>query len=139
MKLNKINITDIIPQQFPFVMVDELIAADENGFKSTLIVKGNNIFFKDGKLQEPALIENIAQTVAAGFGYIDKQTGGTPKVGFIGAISKLKIYELPKLNTKIKTNITHLHQFENVHLVKGENFGNGKILAECEMKIVVQE
>jgi predicted hotdog family 3-hydroxylacyl-ACP dehydratase len=139
MLLTKENITKIIPQQVPFVMVDNLLVADEKGFKSTFKVEDTNIFFKADKLQEPALIENIAQTVAAGFGYVNQQAGGEPKIGFIGGISKLKIHALPSLNTKIETTVTHLHRFENIYLVKGENFCNGELLVECEMKIVVQE
>ncbi|PIQ15088.1 MAG: hypothetical protein COW67_10250 [Flavobacteriales bacterium CG18_big_fil_WC_8_21_14_2_50_32_9] len=138
MLLNKENITEIIPQKAPFVMVDNLISADENGFKSSFQVRNDNIFFKDKKLQEPALIENIAQTVAAGFGYVDRQTGGEPKIGFIGAISKLKVHVLPTLNSEITTIVKHLYQFENVYLVKGENFCENQLLVECEMKIVVQ-
>lgn len=139
MLLNKENITKIIPQQHPFVMVDSLIVADKTGFKSTFIVLDNNIFFNDGKLQEPALIENIAQTVAAGFGFIDNLNNEKPKVGYIGGISKLKIHHLPELNSEIETSIVHLYQFENIHLVKGESSVNGEMLMECEMKIVVQE
>tara|TARA_R110001592_G_scaffold79111_3_gene237020 strand:- start:8971 stop:9390 length:420 start_codon:yes stop_codon:yes gene_type:complete len=139
MLLNKENITKIIPQQHPFVMVDSLIIADKTGFKSTFKVLDNNIFFNDGKLQEPALIENIAQTVAAGFGFIDNLNNEKPKVGYIGGISKLKIHHLPELNSEIETSIVHLYQFENIHLVKGESFSNGERLMECEMKIVVQE
>ncbi|MBW6481804.1 MAG: hypothetical protein K0B10_01970 [Vicingaceae bacterium] len=138
MLLNKENITEIIPQKAPFVMVDNLISADEHGFKSSFQVRKDNIFFKDEKLQEPALIENIAQTVAAGFGYVDRQVGGEPKLGFIGAISKLKVHALPTLNSEIITIIKHLYQFENVYLVKGENFCKNQLLVECEMKIVVQ-
>jgi len=139
MLLTKENITEIIPQQAPFVMVDNLVSADETGFKSTFKVEENNLYLKDGKLQEPALIENIAQTVAAGFGFVDKQAGGKPKIGFIGGISKLNIHALPTLNKTIETTVTHLHQFENIYLIKGENFCDGELLVTCEMKIVVQE
>ena len=45
---------------------------------------------KDNRLTEPALIENIAQTCAAGFGYLGSQTEGQPRIGYIGAISDLR-------------------------------------------------
>jgi len=138
MLLNKENITSIIPQKEPFVMVHNLISADEKEFKSTFNIDADNLFLTEGTLQEPSLIENIAQTVAAGFGFLDKASGGKPKIGFIGGISKLKVHHLPQLNQEINTTITHLYQFENIYLVKGENFCDGKLLVECEMKIVVQ-
>ena len=138
MLLNKENITSIIPQKEPFVMVHNLISADEKEFKSTFRIEDDNLFLSGTTLQEPSLIENIAQTVAAGFGYMDKLNGGKPKIGFIGAISKLKVHQLPSLNQEINTLITHLYKFESIYLVKGENFCDGKLLVECEMKIVVQ-
>jgi predicted hotdog family 3-hydroxylacyl-ACP dehydratase len=138
MLLNKENITSIIPQKEPFVMVHNLISADEKEFKSTFRIEDDNLFLSGTTLQEPSLIENIAQTVAAGFGYMDKSNGGEPKIGFIGAVSKLKVHRLPSLNQEINTVITHLYQFESIYLIKGENFCDGELLVECEMKIVVQ-
>ena len=137
MLLTKEETANIIPQKPPFVMIDSLLSADEKSFTTSFIAEETNLFSKDGKLQEPALIENIAQTVAAGFSYIDRQKGGEPKIGFIGGISKLKINHLPNIGDKITTTVTLQYQFENIYLVKGENFVKNKPLVECEMKIVV--
>lgn len=139
MLLTKEETANIIPQKVPFVMVDSLLAVDDKSFTSTFIAEENNIFSKNGKLQEPALIENIAQTVAAGFSYIGQQEGGEPKIGFIGAISKLKIHQLPSIGEEITTTVTQQHKFENIHLIRGENYVGNNLLVECEMKIVVQE
>jgi predicted hotdog family 3-hydroxylacyl-ACP dehydratase len=138
MILNQEETAAIIPQKVPFVMIDSLLTAGEDGFSSNFLVREENIFSVDGTLTEPALIENIAQTVAAGFGYVGSQEGGSPKVGFIGAISKLKVNGLPNVGDLITTTITPLHEFENIYLIKGENYSNDKLLVECEMKIVVQ-
>ena len=137
MLLTKEDTAKIIPQKIPFVMIDTLNAVDEKSFSSTFVAKEDNIFSENGKLHEPALIENIAQTVAAGFSYVDRQKGGKPQVGFIGGISKLKVHLLPSIGDEISTKVTLQHQFENIFLVKGENFIEGKPLVECEMKIVV--
>jgi len=139
MILTREQTAEIIPQKVPFVMIDSLLTASEEGFSSNFIVKNDNIFFKDEKLQEPALIENIAQTVAAGFGYLGQQAGGEPKIGFIGAISKMKVHNRPNSDDTISTTVKMLHKFENIYLVKGENHANNELLVECEMKIVVQE
>jgi 3-hydroxyacyl-[acyl-carrier-protein] dehydratase len=83
------------------------------------------------------LIENIAQTCAAGFGYQDSLSGGEPKVGFIGAVSKLQVYALPNVDTRISTRVVITHQLGTIFLAKGENFQDGKCLLDCEVKIVV--
>ena len=139
MLLTKEETAEIIPQKVPFVMIESLLSVNEKSFTTNFIAQETNVFSKKGKLQEPALIENIAQTVAAGFSYIGKKEGGEPKIGFIGAISKLKIHQLPNMGDEITTTVTLQHQFENIYLVKGENFVENAPLVECEMKIVVLE
>ena len=131
------NITSIIPQRTPFVMVGSLIEATDKGFETSYVVSGDNLFLEEGFLQEPALIENIAQTAAAGFGFLNSQSDEEPKLGFIGAISKLKVHALPKVDSTIYTTVTVMFQMENIFLVKGVNKDGNKTLLECEMKIVV--
>lgn len=137
MILSEENIESVIPQRSPFVMISNLLKANDINFETDFIIREENIFIKNGHLQETALIENIAQTCAAGFGFLNMQSGGKPMLGFIGAISKVKVYKLPEVNTRINTTIVVTHRLENIYLVKGENFFGDEKLLECEMKIVV--
>jgi len=118
-------------------MVDSLIEASESGFETTFSVSEENLFIEDDFLQEPALIENVAQTAAAGFGYLNSKLDAEPKIGFIGAVSKLKVHSLPKVNSIINTTVTVLFRMENIFLVKGVNKVDDIVLLECEMKIVI--
>ena len=137
MILSEENIESVIPQRSPFVMISNLLKANDIVFETDFFIRKENIFIKNGLLLETALIENIAQTCAAGFGFLNMQGGGKPMLGFIGAISKARVYKLPEVNTKINTTIIVKYRLENVYLVKGENFYGDKKLLECEMKIVV--
>lgn len=135
--ITKENIESVLPHRAPFIMIDNLIRADAKEFETDFIVQHDNIFLKNELLQEPALIENIAQTCAAGFGYINNQTDGEAKLGFIGAVAKLEMFSLPKVNSKISTKAEVTYQFQNVFLVRGESFCDNTKLMECEMKIVI--
>ncbi|TLV03561.1 hypothetical protein [Dyadobacter luticola] len=137
MLVPKEAITQYIPHREPFIMIDNLISATTERFESDLFVKEDNVLVENGFLQESGLIENIAQTCAASFGYLDREGEGEPKVGFIGAISKLEVFGLPTVNSTIQTVVTPMHQLGNIYLVKGESFMEGRILLGCEMKIVV--
>lgn len=137
MKVGKENIKSFIPQREPFIMIDNLIEATSLNFESNFQITNENIFLKNEILQEPALIENIAQTCAAGFGFVQSQSDGETRLGFIGAVSKLEVHSLPQVNSIINTYVTVTHQLENIFLVKGESFCNKKKLLECEMKIVI--
>ena len=132
------NIISLLPHRPPFVMVSELIKVTDNQFESEFFVHAENLFVKDGILTEAALIENIAQTCAAGFGYLDQQNDEEPKIGFIGSISRLKVHQLPPVDSKIITKATVTFKLGNIFVVKGENFLGEEKLVECEMKIVIQ-
>jgi 3-hydroxyacyl-[acyl-carrier-protein] dehydratase len=133
----KEKITDYIPHRAPFVMIDNLMKASNERFESDFFVEEGNVLVQAGFFEESGLIENIAQTCAAGFGYLDHEQEGEPKIGFIGAISKLEVFELPLTHSRINTVVTPTHQLGNIFLLKGENYCNGRKLLECEIKIVV--
>lgn len=136
MLIEKENITSYIPQRSPFVMIDELIAASGEGFESRFKIEANNPLLTGDGLSESAVVENIAQTCAAGFGYLGAQEEqGSPKIGFIGAISKLEVLENPKLGDTIHTTVKIISSFENIHLIEGVSKSNGKELSKCQMKI----
>ena len=69
MEARKENIKFLIPHREPFIMIDNLTDVSPTKFESIFFVCSDNIFVRNEILQEPALIENIAQTCAAGFGF----------------------------------------------------------------------
>lgn len=138
MLINQENITSIIPQKAPFVMIDTLESADQSGFKSTFHIRPDNLFLNKEVLSESALIENIAQTCAAGFGYMaSQQDDGDPKIGFIGAVTQVEIQGKAKLDSQLETTIEILNTFDAIHLIEGRVNENGKELIRCQMKIVL--
>ncbi len=138
MLINKENITQYIPQRSPFIMIDEIVDANEKGFTSQFKVTPSNIFIENDILSESALVENVAQTCAGGFGYLGSlEEDGEPKIGFIGAITRMKVFALPKINATLKTEVEIQTTFDAIHLVKGIVYENGKALMECQMKIVL--
>jgi 3-hydroxyacyl-[acyl-carrier-protein] dehydratase len=139
MKVTKDSIYQYIPHRPPFIMIDNLVSAAQERFESDFFIKSDNVLVEDGHFQESGLLENIAQTCAASFGYLDRQEGGEPKIGFIGAITKVEVHALPPVNSTITTVVVPMNQLGNIYLVKGESFLEGRILLGCEMKIVVTQ
>lgn len=137
MIVTKEKIADFIPHRAPFVMIDNLVKASAERFESDFFIEEDNVLVHAGFFEESGLIENIAQTCAAGFGYLDREKEGEPRIGFIGAISKLEVFELPLAHSRINTVVTPTHQLGNIFLVTGENYCNGRKLLACEIKIVV--
>lgn len=138
MKVNRENILNYIPQRPPFVMIDELVDANETYFESNFEIVESNFMVRDAELSEACMIENIAQTGAAGFGYLDEKTGKKAgNLGFIGAVTKVKNYKNASVGEKLNTKVNILGTFDKIHLVKGEVFSNDKLLFECQLKIAL--
>lgn len=139
MSLPSANISALIPQQPPFVMIDRLISCDPGISNTTLLVETDNVLVFNGQLSEAGLTENIAQTAAAGAGFTARQNGEDVANGYIGAIKNLEIFALPFVGDLIETEVTIEMQVFDTTLISGKVSCNGVLLAKCEMKIFVQK
>src|SRR5665213_1168016 len=101
--ISKEKIEFYIPQRAPFIMVDNLLEATAETFKTDFCVLPDNIFVENGVLREYALIENIAQSSSVGLAVTKMSAEKKTVGGFIGGISKLKLYDLPRVNDTIYT------------------------------------
>ncbi len=138
MQIEKSQIKNYIPQREPFIMIDEMTNITEKGFESQFNILSDNLFLDNNILSESSLVENIAQTCAAGFGYLNSlQSEGEPRLGFIGAVTKLTNFKYAELNQLINTKVEILNTFENIHLIQGTCFLGEEKLVECQMKIVL--
>jgi 3-hydroxymyristoyl/3-hydroxydecanoyl-(acyl carrier protein) dehydratase len=129
------DVVKLIPQSFPFVMIDKLISTDEEVTQSGFLILADNVLCSNGYFSASGLTENIAQTAAVRGGYLAKLNGTDPNIGFIGAIKKLKIYQLPKVGDHLKTTITIKNRVLNFSLISGQVVCNDEVMAECEMRI----
>lgn len=131
------NITSYIPQRAPFVMIDNLLTQSKEEVHSNFHINNSNIFIEDGKFTVSGLLENIAQTAAANVGYECAKNNIPVPLGFIGAISKVKLFDLPEVNSVFDTKVTILQEVFNITLIEGIVSQNGKTLVSCQMKIMV--
>ena len=133
------NIETLIPQRPPFVMIDKLLSFSENTTTTGFSIKADNIFVKNGLFKEPGLMENIAQTAAARAGYVSQSENKPVLVGYIGAISNLQVFFLPKNGDELITEITIENQIFDVTLISGKITCNGQAVAQCKMKIFINQ
>lgn len=132
------DISHLIPQKSPFIMVDCLLDFSKNKVVSSFKVSENNLFLKNNTLLESGLIENMAQTVALHTGYDFFLKNEIPPTGYIGSIKKVEILKLPKLNDIITTKVDILHEFNGVTMVAVKVFNaSSEEIAFGEMKTVI--
>lgn len=133
------GILGLIPQRPPIVMVDSFFGIEENCSYSGLTITSDNIFCEAGKLQEPGIIEHIAQSAAARIGFIYTRQGAQVPLGFIGSVDKLKIYNLPGVGIKLFTEITVVQEVFDITLVSAQVKAGEESIAECRMKIFIKK
>lgn len=135
--LDKKEVKGLIPQKFPFVMVDGMSFYSDDKVVSSFSISEKNIFTSNSVFTASGLIENMAQTVALHTGYqyyLKKEPAPT---GYIGAIKKVEIIDLPKVNEQLITTVIILHEIMGFTMVKSQVECNGKIIATSEMKTVL--
>jgi predicted hotdog family 3-hydroxylacyl-ACP dehydratase len=129
------DITELIPQKHPFVMVDKLLFADETTTRSSFVIHPQNIFVKNGIFQEAGLLENIAQTAALRAGYKANAEKRNVENGYIGSVSNFEVFELPKTDDELITEVIKQNEIFNVTIIAGKVWLNNKLIAICEMKV----
>jgi predicted hotdog family 3-hydroxylacyl-ACP dehydratase len=130
------DITQLIPQREPFVMVDELLFADDSFARSRFVVKPGNPLVDGGRLTSGGLLENIAQTVAAGAGYTALKENQPVSPGHIVSVNRFVIGRLPALDDELLTEITIRTRIPDIIVISGRVTCNAVEIATCEMKIL---
>jgi predicted hotdog family 3-hydroxylacyl-ACP dehydratase len=120
-------------------MIGKLLDSTSNKTVTSLFIKEDNLFCSEGVLRESGLIENMAQTAAAGIGYVSRSAGIEPPMGFIGGLRNLQIYELPEIGTEIRTEIKLEHEVFDARVVSGKIYLKERCIAECELKIFLNK
>lgn len=129
------NILSLIPQQPPFVMIDQLVYSDETITRCSFTVKAGNVLTIGEQFTEAGLLENIAQTAAARAGYMAQQENKPVQAGYIGAVKNLEIFSLPLVYDELLTEIKIEDRVFDVTMISGKVWCREKLLAQCEMKI----
>jgi len=127
----------LLPQKFPFVMVDKMFSYTETSIVSGFKIQEDSLFFYNGYFVESGLIEHMAQTVALHTGYHFFLKNEPAPTGYIGSIKDIDIQKLPKLYDEIQTTVSILQEFAGITLVNVVTKMNGIEIASGQMKTVL--
>lgn len=133
------KIRELLPQKYPFVMVNGLLEYDQKKIVTNFLIEKENIFTENDSLNEAGMIENIAQSVALHTGYACHLKNQNAPVGYIGNISQVKLFDFPKLDETIRTEVTVIGEFLNITLVEGKIMANNKTMMTLKMKTFISE
>jgi 3-hydroxyacyl-[acyl-carrier-protein] dehydratase len=130
------NIKQILPHRRPMLMIDSYKKIDNDTASSGIHLKPSNYGCENGYVLESMLIESVAQTVAAHFGYksLEKE-GNDPDIGMLTNVDTFIFYEKVKDTSKIDIGILKTDKVGAFKLITGEIFVNGKLVAKGQIKV----
>lgn len=134
------DITRLIPQRAPILLVDSLLRATDEEAETCYTVPANSFFLDDeGLLAETGLLEHIAQSASALAGWRAWQAGdGEPPLGFIGEVKKFRCYLRPAPGSELHTTVRLTAEAGNVWLMEGETRAGSCVLAETQLKVAIR-
>ena len=133
------DITRLIPQRAPILMVDALLEAQDDTATTCLTVRPDNYFLdEDGRLDETGLIEHIAQSASALAGYKALRAGAEqPPVGYIGEVKRFRLLRRPQMGETVITAISFGAETGGITLLTGETRVGDETVATTQMKISI--
>ncbi len=130
------DIKTLIPQGPPFLMVDRWLGSDGSTTRTSFRVTADNPLTANGRFGVAGLVENMAQTAAAGAGYAARAAGGEVRSGAIVSINNLEITRLPELGEELSTEITVTARVADIVVISGRITCGQSVIATGEMKIL---
>ena len=143
MEAGDMGILELLPQRPPFIMVDKLTHFDVKSAKTVFTVCEDNLFCKDGVMEEAGLVENIAQTCAARTGFKQRLennvSGNDIKIGVIAMIHSLEMKRCPSVGEVLETSMTIEEEHFSTTLVRSEVKTGDELIAFCRMKLFLTD
>lgn len=144
-----INIKNFLPHREPMLMATVTPYLDEDSVVTHFEVNENCIFLNSkGRLSEAGLIENAAQasTAIVGQSYFedeDLEGTGNSVVGYISAIKRVEIHELPGINELLVTKAKLISRYDTgtmtVCTVTSSTFRNDDLIVDCTFNFLIHE
>ena len=130
------NIEQIIPHRRPMLMIDSYKRIDNDTASSKIHLTSGNYSCENGYVLESMLIESVAQTVAAHFGYksLEKEESN-PDIGMLTSVDTFLFYEKVKDTSKIEIRILKTDEIGAFKLITGEICVNEKLVAKGRIKV----
>jgi len=151
----EVNVLDLLPQRPPFIMIDKLTHFDVSSAKTVFTVRADNLFCRDGVMEEAGLVENIAQTCAARTGFkqylknngfsfpesdsVQNSVNEKIKIGVIAMIDDLEMKRCPFVGETLETTMVIEEEFFLTTFVRSEVQIGGESIAVCRMKLILTD
>ena len=129
-------IEDLVPHGFPIRGLDELVDWAPGRATCRLTVHEANPFVRDGALPTVALLEYMAQAVAACLGYEAYRGGDGVRVGMLIGVRKMELTaDTIPLGSELSITVERSRGNEDVSTFEGVTELLGKRIATAQMTL----
>ncbi|MDT8317011.1 MAG: hypothetical protein RQ824_03335 [bacterium] len=130
-----INATRVIPHRKAMCLIEELSEYGSGHVKGTASIAENNPFLNDmGFMDNNALVECMAQVVAAGNGYYSRIMGEPVKTGFLVGINNFEFIKAAKKGDALTIHINPESKIGDFSIVEGSIKRGKECLARGGLK-----
>jgi len=130
--------TDLIPHRPPMVMIDEVTGYGAERITARRTVAAGQPFVEPDGLEDAALIECIAQTIAAGDALYARSRGGEVLRGYLTGLTGLKIHGRAGVGDVVEVAADCLKRMDGMGLFDVEATVDGRKIAEGRFKLYVE-
>lgn len=131
------DISHIIPQCPPFVFVDEVAYADEEGAEVYYTITKECPLVDDDRLPLAGVLEHVAQSCAARIGNLQITKNEPVRIGYIGAVKTLALKRMPKVGERMRTKVMLMESVLDISLLQCDTFIEGECIAQTTLKLAL--
>lgn len=139
LKPEAVPVMELLPHRGRAVMIDALLEASPDGGAASKTFRRQDYGLDGDLVCETALVECVAQTMAAVFGY--QRLSTTPAaggLGFLAAVSSFSFGRPARLDEPLRIEAQVVRTLGPMCIVSGKVLSGGELLAGGELKIYLQ-
>jgi predicted hotdog family 3-hydroxylacyl-ACP dehydratase len=134
-----VAIEKLIPHRAPMRFIDALVECAETVAVATVCFRADSFAVANGLVLETALVECVAQTVAAALGQRAKisseSDSGIAAKGMLVSVSNFKIQSRPPAGKQLRIEIRELKRLGLMLRISSEVFCDEKSIASGELTL----
>lgn len=131
------TIEQLIPHRAPMRWVEELIDCTETTATATTRFTAEHFAVTNGAVIETALVECLAQTVAAALGQRIRTSGqtGAANNGMLAAVSNFKIHARPPLDQTLTIEVREVKRLGPMLMITGKISCGTEVIATGDLSL----
>ena len=132
-------IETLLPHRAPMQWIDALTACTDTTASATVCFTAEHFAVADGAVLETALVECMAQTVAAAMGHRAQTNGKSNRAenGVLAAVTNFRIHSQPPLEKTLLIEVRELRRFGPMLQIAGDISCAGQPIASGELTLHV--